>query len=125
MNPQAIEDIISQFREEQEFANVDVGFFESLVKGVAREQETLDLKLAQNLDRPIEQLDVMERVILRIGAWELLHQPETPFQVILDEAIDLAKRFGAEQGHSYINGVLDKAARQWRPQDFQAGSPTG
>ena len=53
--------------------------------------------------------------VLRLGAWELLHYPEVPFRVILDEAIDLAHRFGAEQGHAFVNGVLDKAVKSWRP----------
>ena len=122
INPQDINDVLSQFREEQDFANVDAGFFETLVRGVVQEQEHLDRQLAEYLDRPAEQLDIMERVILQIGAWELLNQPDTPFQVILDEAIDLARRFGAEQGYSYINGVLDKASRQWRPLEFQGGN---
>jgi N utilization substance protein B len=57
----------------------------------------------------------MEQAVLRLGAWELLNCPDTPFRVVLDECIDLAHRFGAEQGHAFINGVLDKAARSWRP----------
>ena len=57
----------------------------------------------------------MERVVLRIGAWELINCLDMPFRVILDESVDLANRFGSEQGHSYINAVLDKAAKAWRP----------
>jgi N utilization substance protein B len=59
----------------------------------------------------------MERIILQIGAWELLNRPGTPLTVILDEAVELARRFGAEGGHSYVNAVLDRAARQWRAQE--------
>jgi N utilization substance protein B len=63
----------------------------------------------------------MERAILRIGAYELLNCPETPCRVVLDECIDLAHRFGATDGHSYVNAVLDKAVRQWRA--GEAGQP--
>lgn len=117
LNPQDTESVLKQFREEQDFSNVDSGFFETLVRGVARDTEHLDRELERYLDRPVGQLDVMERTILRMGAWEMLHAPETPLRVILDECIDLARRFGAEQGHSFVNGVLDKAAGQWRPRE--------
>ena len=107
-------EIIEQFLEEQDFNGVDTELFCTLVKGVVASQQVLDARLQPFLDRPPEQLDVMETAILRIAAFELLNHPETPFRVVLDEAIDLARRFGAEQGHSFINGVLDKAARHWR-----------
>ena len=81
---------------------------------VERLGEELDTELQPMLDRPVEQLDQMEKVVLRIGAFELLHCPELPFRVVIDECVDLANRFGSEKGHAYVNAVLDKAARQWR-----------
>lgn len=125
LNPQDIDDVLEQFREAQDFHNVDSDFFERLVRGVAKERDRLAEQLAGHLDRPWAQLDVMERVILQLGAWELLHEPETPYRVILDQAVDLAHRFGAEQGHSYVNGVLDKAARQWRRSEFRPQASPG
>ena len=107
-------EILIQFREEQDFSNVDTELFATLVRKVSKEQLDLDQKIAPFMDRPIAQLDVIEHVILSMGAYELLHSIEVPHQVVIDEAINLAKLFGAEQGHSYINGVLDKAAKQWR-----------
>ncbi|MGA9575970.1 MAG: transcription antitermination factor NusB [Lysobacterales bacterium] len=107
-------EIIAQFEEEQDFSNVDIELFTTLVRQVSHHQAALDEKIAPFLDRPLGQLDVIEHVILSIGAFELLYSIEVPHQVVIDEAINLAKVFGAEQGHSYINGVLDKAARQWR-----------
>lgn len=107
-------EILAQFHEEQDFSNVDDELFTTLVRKVSVEQAVLDEKIAPFLDRPLGQLDIIEHVILSIGAYELLHSIEVPHQVVIDEAINLAKLFGAEQGHSFVNGVLDKAARQWR-----------
>ena len=115
INRQEAGEILRQFRETQDFSLVDEGFFEQLVRGVISEQDSLDSSLQPFLDRPMVQVDVMEQAVLRLGAFELLHYPEVPFRVILDEAIDLAHRFGAEQGHAFVNGVLDKAAKSWRP----------
>jgi N utilization substance protein B len=107
-------EILAQFREEQDFSNVDTELFATLVRKVSRDQAVLDEKIEPFLDRPLVQLDVIEHVILSIGTYELLYSIEVPHQVVIDEAINLAKLFGAEQGHSFINGVLDKAAKQWR-----------
>ena len=107
-------EILAQFREEQDFSNVDTELFATLVRKVSKEQARIDEKIEPFLDRPINQLDVIEHVILSIGAYELLYSIEVPHQVVIDEAVNLAKMFGAEQGHSFINGVLDKAAKQWR-----------
>jgi len=107
-------EILAQFREEQDFSNVDTELFATLVRKVSKDQDEIDEKIGPFLDRPINQLDVIEHVILSIGAYELLNSIEVPHQVVIDEAVNLAKMFGAEQGHSFINGVLDKAAKQWR-----------
>ena len=115
INRQKAEDIVLQFRQAQDLSLIDETLFERLVCGVIAEQEDIDRSLEPFLDRPLEQVDIMEQVILRLGAWELRHCPEVPFRVVLNESIDLAHRFGAEQGHAFINGVLDKAARVWRP----------
>ena len=101
---------------------VDEEYFEQLLRGIVADQEALDGGLQPFLDRPIGQVDLMERVVLRIGAYELLNCPELPYRVVLDECVDLAHRFGSEQGHSYVNAVLDRAARQWRSAETdQAG----
>ncbi|MEY6431801.1 transcription antitermination factor NusB [Thioalkalicoccus limnaeus] len=92
----------------------DTALFERLIGGVPREQPTLDEELAKALDRPLSQVDPVERAILRLGAFELLFCPDVPYQVAINEAIDLAKLFGAEQGHRYVNGVLDRLARAAR-----------
>jgi N utilization substance protein B len=111
---QDVGEILLQFREVQDFSNVDTELFATLVRKVSVGQADIDAKIEPFLDRPLTQLDVIEHVILSIGAYELLYSIEVPYQVVIDEAVNLAKQFGAEQGHSFINGVLDKAAKQWR-----------
>jgi N utilization substance protein B len=83
----------------------------------------LDAALGPNLDRDIARVDPVERAILRLGAYELIAHPETPYRVVINEMVELAKTFGAEQGHRYINGVLDKLARQLRPVEVRARRP--
>jgi N utilization substance protein B len=107
-------EILDQFREEQDFSNVDTELFATLVRKVIRNQDEIDENIAPFLDRPVKNLDVIEHVILSIAGYELMYSVEVPHQVVIDESINLAKQFGAEQGHSFINGVLDKAAKQWR-----------
>jgi N utilization substance protein B len=112
-------EILKQFLEIQDMTGVDTEHFERLLRGVCSHAPDLDESLQPYLDRPVEQLDVMERVVLRIGAFELLHCPELPYRVVLDECVDLSLRFGSEQGHAYVNAVLDKAAAGWR--EHEAG----
>ncbi len=114
LTKQDVGEILNQFREEQDFSNVDTELFATLVRKVSTGQGDLDEKIKPFLDRPVKQLDVIEHVILNIASYELLNSIDVPHQVVIDEAINLAKQFGAEQGHSFINGVLDKAAKQWR-----------
>jgi N utilization substance protein B len=114
MTGQEAHEILAQFRAAQDFSQVDETFFEQLLRGVASGSDALDAALQPYLDRPMAEVDVMERVVLRIGVWELLNCPEVPYRVVLDEAVDLAHRFGSEQGHTFVNAVLDKAARNIR-----------
>lgn len=107
-------EIIRQFHETQDFGNVDAALFETLVRGVTQEHAKLRERLQEILDRPFHQCDVMERVVLLLGAWQLLHDPDLPVQVVIDESVELAKRFGSSQSPKYVNGVLDRAARTWR-----------
>jgi N utilization substance protein B len=73
------------------------------------------------LDRAIESVDPVERAILRLGAYELSHKPEVPYRVVINEAVELAKVFGAEQGHKFVNGVLDQVAKKVRSIEVKAG----
>jgi N utilization substance protein B len=116
-------EILSQFKAAQDMKGVDEEHLEELLRGVISRQEELDQALQPFLDRPFGQVDQMERAVLRIGAYELLHCPEMPFRVVLDECVDIAHRFGSENGHAFVNAVLDKAARQWRDQE-SGGTPS-
>lgn len=116
----SITQVIDQFRHEQDMEIADLQYFEDLVNGVVRRHAELDAALQAYLDRPIAQVDPIERGVLRIAAYELLHRPDVPYRVVLNEAIEVSKRFGAEHGHTYVNGVLDHAALAWRSAEAQA-----
>jgi N utilization substance protein B len=93
------------------------------VLGVDKHCEELDVALAPFLDRDIEQVDPIERAVLRIAAYELRERRDVPYRVVINEAIETVKRFGSEHGHTYVNGVLDHAAVAWRPVEVQAARP--
>jgi N utilization substance protein B len=97
--------------DDKEVPACDRALFEQIIYGVPANLEELDARLRLALDRPIERVDPVERAILRAGAFELLYSPAVPYRVVINEAIDLAKLLGAEQGHRYVNGVLDRVAR--------------
>ena len=113
-------DLIAQFAHEQAHEIADLEYFEDLVRGVVRHRASLDEALLPFLDRTVEEVDPIERAVLRIAAYELIHRLDVPYRVVLNEAIETAKRFGSEHGHTYINGVLDHAAVEWRPAEAQA-----
>ena len=92
----------------------DSELFRQLLYGVPARLKELDAHLQPALDRPIERVDPVERAILRAGTYELLYSPSVPYRVAINEAVDLAKLLGAEQGHRYVNGVLDRLARNAR-----------
>ena len=114
-------DVIAQFAHEQAKDPADLAYFEDLVRGVDEHRKDLDAALAPFLDRDIEQVDAIERAVLRLAAYELRHRPDVPYRVVINEAIEIAKRFGAEHGHTYVNGVLDHAAADWRSVEVGAG----
>jgi N utilization substance protein B len=112
--------VIAQFAHEQAHEVADLEYFEDLVRGVLNERAGLDAALAPHLDRGVEEVDAIERAVLRLAAYELLHRRDVPYRVVLNEAIEIAKRFGSEHGHTYINGVLDRASGEWREVEVQA-----
>jgi transcription antitermination protein NusB len=109
-----IKDVHDQFLAEQDQGGFDTKYFDALLQGVSGNLAALDQLLKPCLDRSIESVDPVERAILRLGAFELIHRMEVPYRVIINESVELAKVFGAEQGHRYVNGVLDKLAKQSR-----------
>jgi len=118
-NPMSL--VIDEFRHEQDMEIADLDYFEDLLRGVDRHCAELDAGLTPFLEREMSQLDPIERAVLRLAAYELRHRPDVPYRVVINEAIEVTKRFGAEHGHTFVNGVLDKAAREWRSAE-QRGS---
>jgi len=108
--------LIAQFAHEQAREIADVAYFENLVHGVLDNRRELDEALAPHLDRAIEDVDAIERAVLPLAPHELRPRPDqdVPYRVVINEAIESAKRFGSEHGHTYVNGVLDRAAVAWR-----------
>ncbi len=115
-----IADIVDEFiNEHNVLKKADCEYFRDLSCGVVRESERLDERLAPLLDRSLDALDPVEHAILLIGLYELLFHPEIAYRIVLNEAVELGKMFGAEQAHKYLNGVLDKAARTIRSDEIK------
>jgi len=109
-----IGDISSQFVAENDSDKYDIDYFRDLFQGVPTHLDELDRELQSLIDRNIERVDLVERAALRLGVYELLHHPEVPFRVVINESVELAKIFGADKGHRYVNGVLDKVSQKVR-----------
>jgi len=92
-------------------------FLDELLSGVRSRAAELEQLIAPHLDREFARLSPVERAILYIGAFELAHHPKTPFKVVLNEAVELGKSFGASEGYRFVNGVLEKIAAQLRPEE--------
>ena len=116
MTQATISDVITEFMDERtELKKADIDYFNELLLGTTGKLAELQEEIVQNLDRSPEQLDPVERAILMLGTYELMFHQEIPWRVVVNEAVELAKMFGAETSYKYINGVLDKIARRIRP----------
>ncbi|GAB2939522.1 transcription antitermination factor NusB [Hafnia psychrotolerans] len=104
-----IADVELEFLTEQDVKDVDITYFRELLTGVATNAEKLDALMAPYLSRQLEELGQVERAILRLALFELSKRQDVPYKVAINEAIELAKTFGAEDSHKFVNGVLDKA----------------
>lgn len=107
-------ELIKQFHEQKAFKRVDQEFFNTTLKDICDSQSELEEKIAELIDRPLKQLDPVELGILLIGVFELQNRADVPYKVVINEGVNLAKRFGATDGHKYINACLDKAAQSLR-----------
>jgi N utilization substance protein B len=115
VNQTDADEVLAQISDKEGFAKADQAYLESLVRGVVNEVGTLREKIGPHLDRPIEQLSPVEHALLLMAACELSSQPGTPYRVVINEAVELAKVYGGTDGHKYVNGVLDKLAPDLRP----------
>jgi transcription antitermination protein NusB len=111
------QDLIQEFRDAEDMPRADREYFRELIEGVWRSREALDAALSSWLDRAPSLLDPIEHAILLIGTYELRDRHDVPYRVAINEAVTLAKRFGATDGHKYVNAVLDRAARALRPNE--------
>ena len=107
-------EIKKQFLESEDSAGVDPEYFSELVTGCIAKHDELAAALKPFIDRPLEQLDPVETAILLIGMFEFRERVDVPYRVVINEAVDLCKRFGATDAHKYVNAVLDRAARELR-----------
>lgn len=110
----SISDIEAEFMIDNDMAKVDLLYFRDLLRGVHREQADLDKLLEPFLDRPLDEVDPIELAIVRLGAYELKHRLDVPYKVVINEGIEMAKRFGGTEGHKFVNSILDKLSRRVR-----------
>jgi len=118
MTNEEIPVIIKQFNEDALLADLELDLFKELITEVSKKAEDLDALYSDYLDRSVSRIDPVERAIMRMGVYELQSKIEIPYKVVINESVELAKRFGAEESHKYVNGILDKAAKELRAAEF-------
>jgi N utilization substance protein B len=114
LTAQSYSELLNQYAQDDGFADADREYFEALLKGTTESSEALDAEIAALVDRPVAQLDPIEHAVLMIGIHELRQSLDVPYRVVINEGVELAKRFGATDGHKFVNAVLDRAARSLR-----------
>ena len=115
-------ELLSQFHEQVAYERVDQEYFDEQLPAIIKAQEPLEKTIDELIDRPLEQLDPVERGILLIGTYELESRIDIPYKVVINECVNLAKRFGAIDGHKYINACLDTAAQHLPEIEVQANA---
>ncbi|HEY3786374.1 MAG TPA: transcription antitermination factor NusB [Steroidobacteraceae bacterium] len=111
------QDLVQEFGDAEDMPRADREYFRELIEGVCGSRAALDSQLASMMDRKPEHLDPVEHAALLIGLYELTSRPEVPWRVSINEAVSLARRFGATDGYKFVNAVLDRAARTLRPEE--------
>ena len=120
LNESPAETLLAQLREQKDFPKADQPLAEALLRGVIANADALRQLLTPLLDRKMKELSPVEHALLLLSAFELRDHAQTPYKVIINEAIELAKSFGGTDGHKYVNGVLDKLAAELRPDEVNA-----
>ncbi|TWI52428.1 NusB antitermination factor [Pseudomonas duriflava] len=120
MAGQAINEIEAQFRVDNDFSHVDGAYFHEILHGVPSLKTEIDELITPCLDRPLDEVDPVELAILRMSCYELRNRIDVPYRVVINEGIELAKTFGATDGHKFVNGVLDKLAPTLRAAELRA-----
>lgn len=119
MAGQAINEIEAQFRVDNDFAKVDGAYFHEVLHGVPANKSEIDGLILPCLDRPMNEVDPVELAVLRLSCYELLKRIDVPYRVVINEGIEMAKIFGATDGHKFVNGVLDKLAPKLRSAELR------
>jgi N utilization substance protein B len=120
MTGQDLNDVDEEYQLEHDMSKVDVEYFKELLHQVPRHLGELDDHITPLLDRSLQEVDPVERAILRLGTYELAYRPDVPYKVVINEAVELAKTFGAEHGHKYVNSILDGVAKKLREVEVRA-----
>lgn len=115
-------DVLVHLHETQDLSNIDRDYLAELMLKIPEVCTGLDTQITPLLSRPINEVDPVELAILRLAAYELSERLDIPYRVVINEAIELAKKFGAEDGHKFVNGVLDKLAIQMRAAEMRSHS---
>jgi len=113
-------ELVSQFHEQVAYERVDKTYFDEQFPAISNSQDELETKIDALIDRPLKQLDPVELAILLIGVYELESRIDVPYRVVINECVNLAKRFGSIEGHKYINACLDLAAKSFREVEIRA-----
>jgi N utilization substance protein B len=113
-------ELVSQFHDQVAYERVDQAYFDEQFPAISDAQATLEQQISELIDRPLQQLDPVELAILLIGVYELTERIDIPYRVVINEGVNLAKRFGSIEGHKYINACLDAAAKTLRQVEIQA-----
>jgi len=108
-------ELLRQFHDRPDYKRVDKKYYDQALREICENRESIEESIDELADRPITQLDPVERGILLLGFYELQSKPDVPYKVVINESVNLAKRFGAVDGHKYINALLDRAAEKLRP----------
>ena len=117
-----LSEIEVQFHEDEDFSKADKDYFHELLHEVPARLDEVEQAFASYLDRPLNEIDPVERAVLRMATYELMARIDVPYRVIINEAVNLTKKFGAEQAYKYVNGVLDKTAQDLRTVEHPQGS---
>ena len=119
VNTGELKQVFAEMKDDPEYGKVDETYFRQLLEGVTDKRSALDQQIAVYIDRTLEELSPVEHAILCIASYELMYDPSIPYRVAINEGVELAKLYGGQDGHKYINGVLDKVAEQVRPHEFR------
>lgn len=120
MTGDSLSRIETNFLEEELLKGAQRNYFTEIFFGVPKQLNTIDEALSEFVDRPVDKIDPVERAVLRVSVYELINRLDTPYKVIINEGVNLAKCFGADGSHKYVNGVLDKVAQKNRAVEIKA-----